>query len=47
MPKEIISDRDAKFTSKFLKFWFIGCETKLLFSTTYHPQTDGKKKRVK
>src|ERR1700677_1847531 len=41
MPKEIISDRDTKFTSKFWKSLFVGFETKLLFSTSYHPQTNG------
>jgi hypothetical protein len=37
MPKEIVSDRDAKFTSNFWKSLMAGLETKLLFSTTYHP----------
>jgi transposase InsO family protein len=46
MPKEIISDRDTKFTSKFWKSLFVGFETKFLFSTSYHPQTDGKIERV-
>jgi hypothetical protein len=46
MPKEIISDRDTKFTSNFWKSLFVGFETKLLFSTNYHPQTDGKTERV-
>ena len=46
MPKEIISDRDTKFTSRFWRYMFVGFETKLLFSTTYHPQTNGKTKRV-
>ena len=41
MPKEIIFDIDAKFTSNFWKSLFVGFETKLLFSTSYHPQTDG------
>jgi hypothetical protein len=41
MPKEIISDRDTKFTSNFWKTLFVGFEIKLLFSTTYHPQTNG------
>jgi transposase InsO family protein len=46
MPKEIISDRDTKFTSRFWKSLMDGFETKLLFSTTYHPQMDGKIERV-
>jgi hypothetical protein len=46
MPKEIISDRDRKFTSNFWKSLFDCVETKLIFSTAYHPQIDGKKERV-
>jgi hypothetical protein len=46
MPREIISDRDMKFTSIFWRSLMAGFETKLLFSTTYHPQTDGKTERV-
>jgi len=46
MPKEIISDRDTKFTSSFWKSLFVCFETKLLFSTSYHPQTDGHAERV-
>ena len=42
MPKEIISDRDTKFTSNFWKSLFADFETKLRFSTTYHPQSDVK-----
>jgi hypothetical protein len=41
MPKEIISDRDTKFTSNFWKYLFVGFETKLLCSRAYHPQTNG------
>jgi hypothetical protein len=41
MPKEIVSDRDTKFTSSFWKSLMDGFETKFLFITTYHPQTDG------
>jgi hypothetical protein len=41
LPKEIMSDRDTKFTSNFWKSLMVGLETKLLFSTAYHPQTDG------
>jgi hypothetical protein len=46
MPKEIISDKDTKFTSNFWKYLFDGFETKSLFSTNYHPQTDGQIERV-
>jgi hypothetical protein len=46
MPKEIVSDQDTKFTSIFWKSLMVGFETKLLFSTAYHPQTDGKTERV-
>jgi hypothetical protein len=46
MPKEIISDIDTKFSSNFWKSLFVGFETKFIFSTTYHPQTDGKTERV-
>jgi hypothetical protein len=46
IPKEIMSDRDPKFTSNFWTFFMIGLETKLLFSTTYHPQIDGQTERV-
>jgi hypothetical protein len=46
MPREIIYDRDTKFTSRFWKFLMVGCETKLLFSIVYHPQTNGHTERV-
>ena len=46
MPKEIVSNRDTKFTSNFWKSLMVGLENKLLFSTTYPPQTDEKMERV-
>jgi transposase InsO family protein len=46
IPKEIMSDRDTKFTSNFWKSLMVGLETKLLFSTAYHPQTNGQTERV-
>jgi len=36
--KNIVSERDAKFTSKFWKELFAGLDIELAFSTTYHPQ---------
>ena len=41
IPKEIISDQDNKFTEKFWISLFFGLETRLNFSTAYHPQIDG------
>ena len=41
MPKIIVSNRDAKFLSYFWKTLWCKLVTKLLFSTTCHPQTEG------
>ena len=46
VPKNIISDKNVKLTSRFWKELFIGLGTELAFNTSYHPQTDGNKKRV-
>ena len=46
MPKNIISDRDAKFTSSFWTSLWTLCGTRLRLSTAYHPQSDGQTERT-
>ncbi|TYJ51186.1 hypothetical protein B9479_008259, partial [Cryptococcus floricola] len=41
LPKVLLSDRDAKFTSLFWSSLFRRFGTKLAMSSSYHPQTDG------
>jgi len=46
LPKIIISDRDVKFISYFWKTLRHMLDTKLKFSTAFHPQTDGQTKII-
>ena len=41
-----MSDRDAKFTSRFWKELFIGLGIDLGFIIAYHPQINGQTERV-
>ncbi|KAL6188925.1 hypothetical protein ACLB2K_040316 [Fragaria x ananassa] len=41
LPKTIVSDRDVKFTSYFWRTLWKLLNTKLQFSSAFHPQTDG------
>jgi hypothetical protein len=46
IPKTILYDRDLKFTSKLWKGLFKGFIMNLNFITAYHPESDGKTKRM-
>jgi transposase InsO family protein len=46
VPRKIISDRGSMFTGRFWTSFQEGLGTQLNFSTTYHPETDGKTERT-
>jgi transposase InsO family protein len=46
VPKNIILDRGSQFTSRFWKSFHENMDTKLNFSSAYHPQTDGQAERT-
>jgi transposase InsO family protein len=46
IPKKIVSDRGSQFTSKFWEKLHESMDTRLNFSSSYHPQTDGQMERT-
>ncbi|KAD3336352.1 hypothetical protein E3N88_31871 [Mikania micrantha] len=46
VPLSIVSDKDSRFTSRFWQSFQKALETRLNFSTAYHPQTDGQSERT-
>jgi IS30 family transposase len=46
VPKKIVSDRGTQFTSRFWEKLHKAMDTRLNFSSAYHPQTDGQTERV-
>jgi hypothetical protein len=46
VPKKIVPYRGSQFTSKFWEMLHESMDTKLNFSSAYHPQMDGKTERT-
>jgi hypothetical protein len=46
VPKKIVSDRGTQFTLRFWEKLHEAMDTRLNFSSAYHPQTDGQTERV-
>jgi hypothetical protein len=46
VPKKIMSDRGSQFTSKFWEKPLESMDSRLNFSSSYHPQTDGQIERL-
>jgi transposase InsO family protein len=47
VPKKIVSDQGSQFTSRYWKKLHESLDTRLNFSSAYHPQTDGQTERTK
>ena len=46
VPRSIVSDRDARFTSNFWRSLWEQMGTKLAMSSSYHPESDGQTERM-
>ena len=46
LPRELVSDRDPRFTAEFWQSVFRSLGTRLKMSTSDHPETDGQTERV-
>ena len=46
IPREIVSDRDPRFTAEFWQSVFRSLGTRLTMSTSDHPETDGQTERA-